>query len=127
MNEYIEKWILKALEDLKLISHELSFPPEEVVTGAVCFHSQQAVEKLLKAYLILENIDFGKTHDLKYLLNLCIKQDKDFKKVKVGDLTFYAVEVRYPDEFYIPTIEEAKECSEIAAKIKEFVFFKLAR
>jgi hypothetical protein len=37
----------------------------------------------------------------------------------------YAIEVRYPDEFYIPSIEEAKECFEIATKVKEFILIKL--
>ena len=31
------------------------------------------------------------------------------------------LEVRYPDEFYIPTIDEAKECIKIAKKVKAFV------
>jgi HEPN domain-containing protein len=33
-------------------------------------------------------------------------------------LTRYAVQVRYPDDFYIPTIEDAKEAIRIAQKVK---------
>jgi len=33
--------------------------------------------------------------------------------------------VRYPDEFYIPSVNEAKECIEVARKVKEFVLKKL--
>jgi len=40
-------------------------------------------------------------------------------------LSHFAVEIRYPDEFYIPSVEEAKEYLEIALKIKEFTFKKL--
>jgi len=43
---------------------------EEIVTDAVCFHCQQAVEKLLKAYLISKNVEFGRIHDLETLLKL---------------------------------------------------------
>jgi len=43
----------------------------------------------------------------------------------VGNLTDYAVEVRYADEFYIPTLEEAKRAFEIAKKAKEFIFRKM--
>jgi hypothetical protein len=36
----------------------------------ICFHSQQAAEKYLKAYLVLRDITFKKTHSLVYLLDL---------------------------------------------------------
>jgi len=63
---------------------------------------------------------------LEYLLELCVKEDDEFKGIEVGNLSFYAVEVRYPDEFYTPSIEEAKECLEIARKVREFVMKKLS-
>ena len=125
MDEKVKKWIIKAMEDFKTIEHELSFPEEEIPTGIVCFHAQQFVEKLLKAYLTWKKIDFGKTHNLEFLLTLCKKVDNEFINIEIGDLTFYAVEIRYPDEFYIPTLKEAKESYELAKKIKEFIFKKL--
>lgn len=33
--------------------------------------------------------------------------------------------MRYPDEFYTPSLDEAKECVKIARKVKEFVLKKL--
>jgi HEPN domain-containing protein len=54
MNEGVKKWLLKAFEDLKVIEHEISFPENEIPTSAVCFHCQQFVEKVLKAYLSLK-------------------------------------------------------------------------
>jgi hypothetical protein len=36
-------------------------------------------------------------------------------------LTEYAVEFRYPDDFYIPDIEEAKEAYSLALKVKDFI------
>lgn len=123
--EYIKKWLLKADNDLKVAENEMRLSPEETVTDAVCFHSQQAVEKFLKAYLITKNVEFGKTHNLEFLLELCVKENKEFAEIEVGNLTFYSVEVRYPDEFYIPSINESKECIEIARKVKRFVLEKL--
>jgi HEPN domain-containing protein len=123
--EYIKKWLLKADNDLKVAENEMRLSPEETVTDAVCFHSQQAVEKFLKAYLITKNVEFGKTHNLEFLLELCVKEDKEFAEIEVGNLTFYSVEVRYPDEFYIPSLNESKECIEIARKVKRFVLEKL--
>ena len=40
-------------------------------------------------------------------------------------LTNYAVEIRYPDDFYIPDIDEAKAAYEVALKVKDFVIWKI--
>ncbi len=82
-------------------------------------------EKLLKAFLVSTNVDFGRTHDLEFLLQLCRKYDHGFEELDVGNPSFYAVEVRYPDEFYVPSVDEAKECFPVASDIKDFVFKKL--
>mgnify|MGYP006277603773 CR=1 FL=1 len=124
-DEYLKKWLIKADEDFKVAEHELERSESEMVTSAVCFHCQQCVEKLLKAYLVFNKIDFGRIHDLKVLLELCRRNDKDFENVDVGNLTFYAVEIRYPDEFYVPNLEEARKCYQIASDIQEFVLKKI--
>ena len=125
IGENTKKWIVKAMEDYRIAGHELTFPDEDIATSPVCFHCQQVTEKLLKAYLIAKHIDFEKTHDLEHLLELCIEQEIEFKNLDVGNLTSYAVEARYPDEFYIPSVEEAKKCFEIASRVKNFIFKKL--
>ncbi len=118
IDDYIRKWIIKA-------DNELTQLENEMVTDAICFHCQQSVEKLLKAYLASKNIDFGKTHNLEFLLELCRKQDNIFENLTVGNLSFYAVEVRYPDEFYIPSVEEAKECFIIASTVRDTMMKEL--
>ena len=55
---------------------------------------------------------------------VCKRLDPEFERIEIGNLTQYAIEVRYPDEFYIPTLEEAKEAYEIARKIKDFILEK---
>ncbi|MGB9621127.1 MAG: HEPN domain-containing protein, partial [Brevinematia bacterium] len=69
----------------------------------LCFHCQQTVEKLLKAFLVYHNVDFQKVHTIEYLIRLCSKIDNEFESLyeMTKKLTDYAVEVRYPDEFYI--------------------------
>ena len=125
MKEDVKKWLLKAFEDFKTANHETLLPEDEMVTSAVCFHCQQFVEKALKAYLTLKGVEFGGTHNLELLLEFCVKVDRDFEEVDVGDLTFYVVEIRYPDEFYIPTVEEAKKCFDITKKARKFILGKL--
>jgi len=124
--EIVLRWVKKAEEDLKIAKYLLE--AEEPLTGGICFHCHQAVEKYLKAFLTHFSIQVGKTHDLIKIMNLCIEQDKDFdnlNKDKISSLGFYAVEVRYPDEFYFPTIKEAKEAFKIALKVKDFILIKL--
>lgn len=99
-----------------------------MVTDTICFHCQQAIEKYLKAFLTSKNVRFERIHDLLTLLELCIQKDKDFEKLdkeRISELTFYAVDLRYPDEFYIPSIEEAKSALNIATEVKEFILQKL--
>ncbi len=122
---YIERWLIKADNDLKVAENELKLSVEDMVTDAICFHAQQAVEKYLKAYLITKNIDFGRTHNLEFLLKLCTGQDPEFQQIDVKDLSFYAVQVRYPDEFYIPSVDETQEYVEIARSVRKFVLEKL--
>lgn len=124
-NKEIKQWIIKANNDLKAAKHELSFPPDEIVTESVCFHSQQAVEKYFKAYLIYKNHEFGPTHNLEYLQQLCGKYDKSILTFELGNLTNYAVQVRYPDDFYIPDYEEANEAYRLAKAIKENILKKI--
>lgn len=124
-NEYLQRWVIKADNDLKVAEHEINIDSEERVTEAICFHCQQAVKKYLKAYLICNKVNFGKTHNLEYLLEICSKYDKEFTKANVGNLSFYAVEIRYPDDFYIPTIKEAKDSVKIAKQIRKLILRKI--
>ena len=61
------------------------------------------------------------------VLNLCSKIDNFFKKelYETDILIDYAVEIRYPDDWYEPSIEEAKEAYKIAEKVKKFVQSRL--
>ncbi|MEM2110131.1 MAG: HEPN domain-containing protein [Candidatus Odinarchaeota archaeon] len=65
----------------------MNLPENEAVTSSICFHCQQFVEKMLKAFLTLKKVDFGKTHNIEYLLKLCTQKDGDFEKITLPDLT----------------------------------------
>ena len=119
--ELIDSWIDKAEKDLLSAKHELSFP--DAVTETVCFHCQQAVEKYLKAYLVFLGISFTKTHEIGELVTKCEDKDNEISVLKeeADELTDYAVVVRYPDDWFVPDLEEAEGAFEIANKIREFV------
>ena len=80
---------------------------------------------MLKAYLVLNKAKFPKTHDLKFLLDLCRNIDSDFENLNVGWLTSYATEIRYTDDFYTPSVDEARECFEIASTARDFILRKM--
>ena len=58
--------VRRAQSDLRAC-HRLADDPE-MDDDVVGFHAQQAVEKSVKAALVLHGIDFPKTHDLDFLL-----------------------------------------------------------
>jgi HEPN domain-containing protein len=121
--EYAGQWMLKAKSDLKIAEDELK--TENPATDAVCFHCQQVVEKVFKAFLSFRGIAFEKVHDLEYLKNLCLQKDDSFSKLNIGDLSSYAVTVRYPDNFYFPSVEEAVCALKTAQLINAFVAAKI--
>jgi HEPN domain-containing protein len=73
----------------------------------VCFHCQQAVEKYLKWFLVLHDIDPPKIHNLIELEKLCEVIDHQFSMLyeKCGILTGYGVISRYPSDMKIGKIE----------------------
>ncbi len=123
--ELITNWIDKAGKDLLSAEHELSFP--DAVTETVCFHCQQAAEKYLKAYLVFLGVSFTKTHEIGELITKCESRDKEISLLKeeADKLTDYAVEVRYPDDWFEPDLIEAKKAFKIAKKIKEVVLTRI--
>lgn len=120
---YLKNWLLKAGNDMKAARQMIE--SSDPVTDVACFHCQQAVEKYLKAYLIYQNKEFEKNHNLFSLQNYCAELDHDFSGIDLKNLNFFGVAVRYPDEFYIPSLEEAKEYYAIALKIKQLAEEKI--
>ena len=124
--ETVRNWIAKAESDLKIGKDEML--TEGPATDAVCFHMQQCIEKYLKAYLIFNGKEIRKTHDIAELISNCSEIDESFKtllKPDIVKLTDYAVEIRYGEDFYFPSVDEAKEAIEICEKVIEFTMNKL--
>jgi len=119
-----KEWIKKADADLRVAERLFSLNEEPWI---IAFHSQQAVEKYLKAFLVYKKVRFKKTHDIREILNLCIKIDKSFielRKLGIEHLSIYAAAVRYPGVVE-PTLEEAKSALEVGRKVREFVLNKI--
>lgn len=88
----------------------------------VCFHCQQAAEKSLKAYLVHLEILFPKTHNIGQLIEIGMSCDPGLELfISAEDLSPYGVDVRYPDDFYIPTEEDARGAFAMASDLVRYV------
>lgn len=88
----------------------------------VCFHLQQALEKLLKAVLESRDIEYPPTHSLVALLDLAepvFPELGRFRDVLPGFMP-YAVRARY-DEAVCPDLEEAQAALETAQQFRSAV------
>jgi HEPN domain-containing protein len=120
--KHLLEWFRKADHDLTS-AHKLIEDAD--ILDNVCFHCQQAVEKYLKAYLIFKGEEVIKTHYLKHLQTECAKFDSDFNTFEFKDLTRYASDVRYPDDFTDPLPQEAQYYLETAENVKDLVRSKI--
>lgn len=126
LKERAEDWLRKADSDSR--SAEILARDAQPPTDTICFHCQQAVEKYLKGYLALKDIDFIKSHDLDYLLKLCIDSDADFETYRetVLILNKYGIEPRYPADIPVYySLEEAKKAIDLTEKIISFIRKKI--
>ncbi|MBN2890925.1 MAG: HEPN domain-containing protein [Bacteroidales bacterium] len=123
--QFIKDWITKADEDLLVINRLTE--GSIIATSAICFHCQQLVEKILKAYLIINGKEIKKTHNIEFLLSECADFDNEFNEIDPQNLSDFGVEVRYPGDMYQPTENEALEYKQIAIEIKDFVTEKIEK
>ena len=99
MNELVSEWIKKAEGDYHTAEREINVDINPNWDG-VCFHCQQAVEKLLKALLQKQKIKFSMIHDLGELLRPCVAIYPVLNELKddLEWLTIFSIEFRYPGE-----------------------------
>ncbi len=95
-NSLSREWLDMAEMDLKAAEYLLGMRP--VPVEIICYHCEQAAEKLLKGSLIHFDVVPPKTHDLIQLCKLCCNIDMGFEALidACVELTPYGVQVRYP-------------------------------
>lgn len=86
-----KQWLDKATEDLTVARLVLN----EGLTAPACFHSQQCIEKSLKAYLLAKSNTYPRVHKLVDLLDLCRQIDSTFAQ--------FLSDCARVDEYYVPT------------------------
>jgi len=116
-----EAWIFKAENDLK--SARKLMEGDTPIPDTAIYHAQQCAEKALKAYLSFKLQPVQRTHDVEYLVELCIGLDERFTELSshARILTPYGAAFRYPDIVLEPEKEDVFEAIDKAAKVLAFV------
>ena len=100
------RWLRFSAEDLEVARLLLTRHPP--ASRHVCWLSQQAAEKALKAALVLDGIEFPFTHDLDALRNrLPEGWAVRAAHADLAELTQWAVETRYPGDWPEATESDA--------------------
>jgi HEPN domain-containing protein len=114
-SEEAQRMLTVAEIDLKALRNMLD--PELFEDSVFGFHAQQAVEKVLKAWLSLYGLAYPKTHDLRFLMNLLQAQARvDCERfAELADLTDFAVQFRYDFSTLSPGLSRTEILSRVEA------------
>lgn len=114
-NPVVEERLAKAAADLETAAREAVVAGARANYDAVCFHAQQAIEKLMRAALIARGISPPHTHDLSLLagaqtsaLGQWPYNSKELRLLTLGA-------VRYRDPGLAATQQDSADALAIAA------------
>ena len=120
-------WRDKAAGDLLNIENNLR--AVAIPWDTVCFHAQQAAEKLLKALLVSGGELVPRTHDLSALLGRSSSVGYSVEELREDceRLQPYAVLIRYPGSPFEPDEAEGRLAADAARRIEQVVTRMLER
>ncbi len=121
--EELREWLRVAGNDLR--TARVVIPSGPLEPG--CFHCQQAIEKLLKAWLISRGCRPPFTHDLTLLLDFCAEQRASFmgRRDEWEWITGFGVTTRYPSEVSSPDVAEAERALRAAEECWQIITAEL--
>ena len=124
--EAVRQWQAKAQSDWTAV--EILLASERCPAETVCFHCQQFVEKLLKAFLTRNSVETPKTHDLRRLIQLAEPFAPELSRLSDASdtLTIHGVETRYPDDWRQIEQSEMNRVVELSKQFGDILLAKLA-
>jgi len=120
MKEIAEHWLNAAQDDLRVIAKIAS---DESLTHMVAFHSQQCIEKSLKAVIEEHELGNVRIHNLGRLLEIVRPRLAfDAEPVLIEALDKLYIDARYPAELGLlpdgkPTLVDARQFHDLAKNI----------
>ena len=120
-------WIRKAQLDLRGARVDRDADPP--LLEDIVFHSQQAAEKVMKAFLTWHDQPFRKTHNLVEIGEECVAIEPTLAPIlrQAATLTEYASKFRYPGDPEEPTPQEAAAALELAERVFEAILLRLPK
>jgi HEPN domain-containing protein len=117
--EEVAAWLERARQDLRAAEVDLDAGPP--LLGDAAFHSQQAVEKALKAFLTRHDHLFRATHDIGELALASLEHEPSLEPLlrDSAPLTEYAWRFRYPGEVFEPERREVEDAYRLARRVVE--------
>jgi HEPN domain-containing protein len=111
-----KEWLKAAQDDLILLE---DIKNNNHITNLIAFHSQQAIEKSLKALLEYQHKKVPRTHKLQQLVDVAEIEVND-TLIQILDELY--IDARYPSELGLlpagkPSIEDAREFYEFAVQV----------
>lgn len=118
------EWFEIASMDLASAKYLRNMHP--VPVEIICYHCQQAAEKMLKGVLISLNAEPPRSHDLVQLCKLCTQLDPDFEELSdtCVELTPYGVQARYPSDLELTEqdMDDAiRECKKLCTFVERHI------
>jgi HEPN domain-containing protein/predicted nucleotidyltransferase len=119
--QVLREWVEKAEDDLTaatlILKHGKAAP-----TDTICFHSQQCVEKYLKAVLVHRGRPVPKTHKIQDVMQLVPRRRRPRLTIdEQKQLTKYAAEIRYPEGKLNSSLPEARKAAAMARRVRREV------
>jgi len=120
--ELAEIWLNQAKDDLSWAKDTL----DDKRYSGVCFLTQQAAEKALKAYLFSKKQRLIRTHNLERLLEKCTLFERKFLRLKRNCqvLNEFYTDTRYPDIWDRTRFNDeslAKDALRLAEAVVKFI------
>ncbi len=122
MKKETKEWIKIALEEFE----SAEYLQQKDLFRMVCYHSQQTVEKILKAILTENEIEFSRTHNILDLLNAVKKIGYEVPLIEEEAIFLNSIyRARYPADLGLlpkgePTKEDSDKALHIAQRIVEW-------
>jgi HEPN domain-containing protein len=119
-------WLCVAEDDLKAAKKLTS--GTDIHLAPAIFHTQQCMEKALKAYLVFKEQPLKRIHDLVILVNSCKRFDPQFDQFLEDAIYLnpFLAKSRYPDDYLmIPDLTTVNEAIKRTEKVLNFVKEKI--